>query len=139
MHQCILTKEIKIIKTQNKKQQKTLTKYSILYSKPSHSLVMQTSSKLQRCSLFPLSVGHRSIDPPTINPTTTSQPNTLTHQPLTHRPHTHQPSDPRFIDLLARSYFKDLIIKKIFILQNTNTAEKMQNYTSVYLNLCLYN
>ena len=32
MHYCILTKGMKIIKTQNKKQQKTPTNYSILYS-----------------------------------------------------------------------------------------------------------
>ena len=163
---------MKIIKTQNKKQQKMPTKYSILYSElvpltrdvnTLKTLEIRRKSRWSEiASGTRTTLGHISVleqifnivkefrkskivlyfpfpqatDPPTINSTTTDQPITNhlatdqpTHQPPTHQPQTHWPTDPRFIDLLTRSYFKGLIIKKIFILRNTNKAEKTQNYT----------
>ena len=53
-----------------------------------------------------------------LNPPTTDQP--TTDQLITD----HRPTNPKFTDSLA-FHSKDLIIKKIFILQNTNTAGKM--------------
>ena len=50
--------------------------------------------------------------------------NPPTDQPI-HRPPTRRPADPKFTDLPKRFYLKDLMIKKIFILQITNTTGKM--------------
>ena len=46
------------------------------------------------------------------------------HRPLTHQPTNHRPTD--------KITFKRLKNMKTFILQNVNTTEKMENFTSAY-------
>ena len=46
------------------------------------------------------------------------------HRPLTHRPKNHRPNE--------NVTFKRLENMRTFILQNVNTAGKIENYTSVY-------
>ena len=64
-----------------------------------------------------LSTDHLPTDPPTNQPPT--------NDPPTHRPNNHRPND--------KIIFKRLDDWEIFILQNTYTAGKMENYISVSL------
>ena len=63
-----------------------------------------------------LPTGYRPTDPPTTDPPTSDQP--------THQRNNYQPTD--------KIMFKRLENMKTFILQNENTAGKMENYTSAY-------
>ena len=53
------------------------------------------------------------------------------HQPTNQTPPTHRPTDSMITDPVI--IFKRLDNRETIILQNTNTAEKMKNYTSIYL------
>ena len=83
-------KKNKNYKTQKKEQQKTPTKYSILYSK----LVPLTHdvNKLQILEMFFISLFH---EPLTHRPTN-HQPND--HRPTNHQPLTHWPTNPPTTD-----------------------------------------
>ena len=63
-----------------------------------------------------LPTDHRPLTHRPTNPPTTDPP--------THRPNNHRPNE--------NFMFKRLENMRTFILQNVNTAEKVENYTSVY-------
>ena len=61
---------------------------------------------------------------------------TTDHRPTNQPTRHHAPTDPPTIDSMITDpmiIFKRLDNREIIILQNTNTAEKMKNYTSIYL------
>ena len=105
---------------------KVSSTYSILVQVNFESLYFK---KRRRAYQYTTILNGVLLNPPTTDPLTNDQPTTnhLPADPSTHRPKIHRPTD--------KILFQRLDNQKIFILQITNTAGKMYNYTSVYVNL----